>query len=385
MLTHLRRSHGQDDTPATAAAPRTITLKRKSQSELGCPVARVARVPLTSRFAASAPISSAMSSKSRRRKSRKSSTPAARGRRARSRLRRVRKSASKAEKEAAVKAAQEAQREGSSRRARAPRKRRGKAAEKAAADAAEEKTRLEKAEADARARRTKEKAKPQAQGRAETRYGRKELHVAGDKSGRRKRKTPTASSRRYRWAAIRKHGFERPTAPVIHEVEIPGEHFGCRAGATHGDQRQRSRQGAVQYGRHGDDQPGHRSGHGDARRRGTWATLPSWSIRPISTRQLLADEEQTDRRRSAARAGCHDHGARRSRQDIAARLYSSHEGSGWRGRRYHAAYRRVFRRTPTKARSRSLIRRAMPRLRRCVRAVRRRRISSFSWLRLMTA
>jgi translation initiation factor IF-2 len=34
LLTHLRRSHGQDDTPATAAAPRRITLKRKSQSEL---------------------------------------------------------------------------------------------------------------------------------------------------------------------------------------------------------------------------------------------------------------------------------------------------------------------------------------------------------------
>ena len=34
LLTHLRRAHGQDDTPATAAAPRKITLKRKSQSEL---------------------------------------------------------------------------------------------------------------------------------------------------------------------------------------------------------------------------------------------------------------------------------------------------------------------------------------------------------------
>lgn len=34
LLTHLRRSHGQDDTTGTAAAPRKITLKRKSQSEL---------------------------------------------------------------------------------------------------------------------------------------------------------------------------------------------------------------------------------------------------------------------------------------------------------------------------------------------------------------
>ncbi|HNP66144.1 MAG TPA: translation initiation factor IF-2, partial [Woeseiaceae bacterium] len=87
--------------------------------------------------------------------------------------------------------------------------------------AAEEKARLEKAEADARIRRTKdkEKAKPKAN-RPETRYGRKELHVAGDKSGRRKRKAPL----RRRSAAVggdSKHGFEMPTAPVVREVEIP--------------------------------------------------------------------------------------------------------------------------------------------------------------------
>ena len=34
LLTYLRRSHGQADTPAGDAAPRRITLKRKSQSEL---------------------------------------------------------------------------------------------------------------------------------------------------------------------------------------------------------------------------------------------------------------------------------------------------------------------------------------------------------------
>ena len=34
LLTHLRRSHGQQDATATSSAPRRITLKRKSQSEL---------------------------------------------------------------------------------------------------------------------------------------------------------------------------------------------------------------------------------------------------------------------------------------------------------------------------------------------------------------
>ena len=34
LLTHLRRSHGQDESTAGDAAPRRITLRRKSQSEL---------------------------------------------------------------------------------------------------------------------------------------------------------------------------------------------------------------------------------------------------------------------------------------------------------------------------------------------------------------
>ncbi|MCI0516724.1 MAG: translation initiation factor IF-2 associated domain-containing protein, partial [Woeseiaceae bacterium] len=34
LLTHLRRSHGQDDVSGGSGAPRRITLKRKSQTEL---------------------------------------------------------------------------------------------------------------------------------------------------------------------------------------------------------------------------------------------------------------------------------------------------------------------------------------------------------------
>ncbi len=52
----------------------------------------------------------------------------------------------------------------------------------------------------------------------ETKYGRQELHVAGDKAGRRKKKTrnkPVSVS------VTSKHGFEKPTAPVVREVPIP--------------------------------------------------------------------------------------------------------------------------------------------------------------------
>ena len=51
-----------------------------------------------------------------------------------------------------------------------------------------------------------------------TRYGRKELHVASEKSGRRRKKP---SSRRVVAPSSSKHAFERPTAPIIREVAIP--------------------------------------------------------------------------------------------------------------------------------------------------------------------
>lgn len=52
----------------------------------------------------------------------------------------------------------------------------------------------------------------------ETKYGRRELHVAGDKAGRRKKKS---KSKPVTVSVSAKHGFEKPTAPVIREVVIP--------------------------------------------------------------------------------------------------------------------------------------------------------------------
>jgi len=48
---------------------------------------------------------------------------------------------------------------------------------------------------------------------------RKELHVAQDKSGKRKKKAPPP--RRFVPQSAGKHGFERPTAPVVREVLVP--------------------------------------------------------------------------------------------------------------------------------------------------------------------
>ncbi|VAW90380.1 Translation initiation factor 2 [hydrothermal vent metagenome] len=52
-----------------------------------------------------------------------------------------------------------------------------------------------------------------------TKYGRRELHVAGDKAGRRKKKGKFKAKPAVSPGG--QHGFEMPTAPVVHEVSIP--------------------------------------------------------------------------------------------------------------------------------------------------------------------
>ncbi|KAA3626375.1 MAG: translation initiation factor IF-2 [Proteobacteria bacterium] len=64
----------------------------------------------------------------------------------------------------------------------------------------------------------KEKEKETRRDDRESRFGRKELHVAESKSGRRKKKGRT---RVPSVAPSQTHGFERPTAPVVREVAIP--------------------------------------------------------------------------------------------------------------------------------------------------------------------
>jgi translation initiation factor IF-2 len=97
--------------------------------------------------------------------------------------------------------------------------------------AAKEAEELAKAEAKAKAdaelagREKPVKAEKKAKrGRSEPadkykgRYGREELHVDAAKSGRRRKSKPAAVAPA---SSGRKHGFEKPTAPVIREVRIP--------------------------------------------------------------------------------------------------------------------------------------------------------------------
>ena len=222
LLTHLRRTHGQAESIAGDAAPRRITLKRKSQSEL--------------RLAGAQGRSRTVSVEVRRKRTYiKRDVLEKQAQEEQEELDRQRleeeqrvetakleQEREQAQKEAAAKLEEEKREQEEKARIDAEDEAR-KVAEKVAAAEAEEKTRLEKAEQDARSRRAKEKEKDKDKGKAkrpDTRYGRKELHVAGDKSGRRKRKAPMRR-RPVSLGGDSQHGFEMPTAPVVHEVEIP--------------------------------------------------------------------------------------------------------------------------------------------------------------------
>jgi translation initiation factor IF-2 len=204
LLTHLRRSHGHGND--TAAAPRKITLKRKSQSELKLASAqgRARTVNVEVRRQRTYIKRDVLEEKARQQQeeldrkreaeeqARRDSERAEQERRDRERLEAdSRKRAT--EDEARRLAAEEVQRQNEAR---------------------------EREEA-ARKKREQEAPKPAARREEEghTRYGRTELHVTSDVSARYKKKK-RLRSRTTPVAAEARHAFEMPTAPVKHEVSI---------------------------------------------------------------------------------------------------------------------------------------------------------------------
>lgn len=72
---------------------------------------------------------------------------------------------------------------------------------------------------DARPSRARKTAKPESA--KDTRYGRNELHVANEKAGKRKQKPSKRNARRpVKSETSEEHGFQKPTAPIVHEVSL---------------------------------------------------------------------------------------------------------------------------------------------------------------------
>ncbi len=212
LLTHLRRSHGNEE--QADAAPRKITLRRKSQSELklASPQGRARTVNVEVRSKRTYIKREVLEDQARHQQE---------------------EFDKQRELEEQAKAALEAEESGRRERERLDRERQ----EEEARRRSDEENKKRAAEDDARrlveqqARDQAERerkptvAKPVKAARApdddkSTRYGRQELHIAGDVSARHKKKKSRDGRRRAMGDSDSKHGFEMPTAKVVREVAI---------------------------------------------------------------------------------------------------------------------------------------------------------------------
>jgi len=223
LLAHLRASHGKVESDATA--PRSVTLKRKSVSELRVPgsgpraSARTVNVEVrkrrtyVKREVVQEQIGTAAADREEARKILEESRAK---REAEERLAQeaAEKARLKKEEEERLEAEQQALKDAEEKNRKLAEERAQREEARRRAEDAERQREEERSRKllDEQRRREKEK------GKTKTRYGRKELHVAEGAAARRRKAGP-----RMRPSAGRptEHGFSRPTAPVTREVEVP--------------------------------------------------------------------------------------------------------------------------------------------------------------------
>jgi len=217
LLTHLRRSHGRKD--PTAAAPRRIELRRKSQSEL--------------KLAAGQGRSRTVSVEVRQKRTYvKRDVLQEQARKQQEELDAVRRTEEEQkadverreheQREALERERMEAERMEAEQRQRAEEEQRQRAADDEEARRKAEDERRIAAEAakerEAQARLEQERARKQRRAKPQDEPDHT-LHVADGMGTRRRKKKPRRRS--VNVSVDPQHGFERPTAPVVREIEIP--------------------------------------------------------------------------------------------------------------------------------------------------------------------
>ncbi len=226
LLTHLRRSHGKKGVRGDAA-PKKITLKRKSQSELRLANAqgRARTVNVEVRRKRTYVKRDVLQEQARKQQEELDKQRAAEEEQKREserleseRMEALRKEQERQEEEARIKAEEEARIKAEAEAEAEEEARKVAAAAEAEAAQAAEREAQEKKKQQETARVVKEKRAKKGD-KSSTLYGRKELHVSGDKSGRRRKKK--TRRRTVHVSVDSKHGFEMPTAPVVREVTIP--------------------------------------------------------------------------------------------------------------------------------------------------------------------
>ena len=218
LLAHLRSAHGKSESDATA--PRKVTLKRKSHSELRIqgsgPRASTKTVNVEFRKSRTYVKRDALVTEDPEREKVKQALKEAQERREaeeRARAEAAEKARLEAE-EAARKAAEEAEKK--AQEEQTLREQEEKAEAEAQKLKAEEEARKKEEDrlykiADEQHKRKKERSKPT------TRYGRQELHIEPGAGTRRRKPTKRVSAQ----PRPVEHGFSRPTEPVVREISVP--------------------------------------------------------------------------------------------------------------------------------------------------------------------
>jgi translation initiation factor IF-2 len=217
LLTHLRRSHGRGDGNADAA-PRKITLQRKSQSELklASPQGRARTVNVEVRSKRTYVKREVLEDQARhqqeeldRQRETEEQAKAALERAEHERLEKERLDRERLEEESRRRSDEENRKRSAEEEAR-------RQAEVQAREQSERERKAATAAAAKPAKATRDPVDDKA-----TRYGRQELHIVGDVSSRHKKKKSRDGRRRAVGAETdAKHGFEMPTARVVREVPI---------------------------------------------------------------------------------------------------------------------------------------------------------------------
>jgi translation initiation factor IF-2 len=217
LLTHLRRAHGRKD--PSAAAPRRITLNRKSQSELklaaGQGRSRTVSVEVRQKrtyikrdvLQEQARHQQEELDAVRRTEEEQKADVERREREQREAVEQERKNAERKEAEQRLRAEEEQR-----QRAAADEEARRKTEEERRLAAEATKEREAQARLDQERARKQRRAKPQEEPDHT-------LHVADGSATRRRKKKPRRRS--VSVSVDPQHGFERPTAPVVREIEIP--------------------------------------------------------------------------------------------------------------------------------------------------------------------
>jgi translation initiation factor IF-2 len=214
LLTHLRRSHGSGE---EGSSPRKITLQRKQQSELklASNQGRARTVNVEVRVKKTYIKRDVLESQARAQESEQDSKRREAEEAARLETERVeneRKERERIEAENRRRVEDEANRRRQQEEER-------RVAEQRARDEAERERSRPKEPAKQERAREKEVVEEVVDKAAPTRYGRDELHVAGDVSSRYKKKRKVGR-RSVSVAGDTRHAFEMPTAPVKREVAI---------------------------------------------------------------------------------------------------------------------------------------------------------------------